>query len=290
MIKNKEELMSFLEAVDEVCVECTFGEETCDNCPVTKTVNKLTKNNNFINTKENNNMIKTWEELKEKYNNYEYRENMSKERERGYVNDLFSIYENEGFNKVFWSPYNNEGEEKYYGKTFKVLGRCSESRNNLSLLPLWGIEFEDGKQLTVEPCEIIFSQMKAEGCPEEYLIKINSLEEELIDKKKQEELEKKSLKAQLLDKLNKEFDNFKEILHSLTVDEVIELAYKYVMFKEFICVFESFADTHLSKSRIINFLNQNNLLDSLYNEWMRYESEEQEIYKEFIFGVYDEEF
>ena len=264
MIKNKEELMRFLEAVDEVCVECAFGEETCDSCPVTKTVNKLTKNNNFINTKENNNMIKTWEELKEKYNNYEYRENMSKERERGYVNDLFSIYENEGFNKVFWSPYDNEGEEKYYGKTFKVLGRCSESRNNLSLLPLWDIEFEDGKQLTVEPCEIIFSQMKAEGCPEEYLIKINSLEEELIDKKKQEELEKKSLKAQLLDKLNKEFDNFKEILRCLTVDEVIELAYKYVMFKEFICIFESFADTHLSKSRMINFLNQNNLLNYLY--------------------------
>ena len=92
-------------------------------------------------------MIKTWDEFEKKYDKYDYRENMSKEREREYVNDLFSVYENEGFNKVFWSPYDNEGEEKYYGKTFKVLGRCPETRNNLSLLPLWDIEFAESLDL-----------------------------------------------------------------------------------------------------------------------------------------------
>lgn len=29
---------TFLEAVDIVCMECAYGEETCDSCPVRKTV------------------------------------------------------------------------------------------------------------------------------------------------------------------------------------------------------------------------------------------------------------
>ena len=127
--------------------------------------------------------VKTWDDLDKKYDGEE-REKMTLEREREFVNDLSNCYENDGFNKVFWSPYDNEGETQYYGKPFKVLGRTSEIRNHLKILPLWDIEFEDGKQLTVEPCEIFTISMEDEDCPKEYLIKVkdnnNEKQEDIV--------------------------------------------------------------------------------------------------------------
>ena len=228
----------------------------------------------YLDKKENNKMIKTWDEFNEKYDKYDYRENMSKEREREYVNDLFSVYENEGFNKVFWSPYSNEGEEKYYGKTFKVLGRCPETRNNLSLLPLWDIEFEDGKQLTVEPCEIFTEAMKDKGCPEVFLI-----DEE------QENLN--CLYARLMIKLQCELFSYKETLYRMTVDEVMDEAYKLTMLKEFVNVFECYAKEELNANQFHFYLRMNNALQFLYDAWLAHDSEEQEIYKRFLFEGWD---
>lgn len=110
-------------------------------------------------------MIKTWEDLWKEYP--EYRDEMSADRERAFVNECFNLYEAEGFAKVFWSPYI---EGKYNGMKFRVIGRSPEDRNALYLQPLWDIEFENGTPLTVYPEEIIPSEMKANGCPKEYLI------------------------------------------------------------------------------------------------------------------------
>lgn len=228
----------------------------------------------YLSKKENNKMIKTWDEFKEKYDKYDYRENMSKEKEREYVNDLFSVYENEGFNKVFWSPYSNEGEMQYYGKPFKVLGRCPETRNNLSLLPLWDIEFEDGKQLTVEPCEIFTKAMKDEGCPKNFLID-----------EKQEDLN--CLYARLIMKLQCELFSYKETLYRMTVDEVMDEAYKLTMLKEFVKVFEWYAKEELNVNQFNFYLRMDNVLQFLYNAWLARESEEQEIYKRFLFEGWD---
>ena len=92
---------------------------------------------------------------------------MSEDRERAFVDECFKLYEAEGFAKVFWSPYE---ERKFNGMKFKVIGRSPEERNELCVQPLWDIEFEDGTPYTVYPEEIIPSEMKANGCPKEYLI------------------------------------------------------------------------------------------------------------------------
>ena len=35
---TKEEMEQYEKAVDFVCLNCAYGEETCDNCPVRKTM------------------------------------------------------------------------------------------------------------------------------------------------------------------------------------------------------------------------------------------------------------
>jgi hypothetical protein len=235
-----------------------------------KQFNKCPKE--YLNKKENDNMVKTWEELEKKYE--EERETMSTEREREYVNDLANCYENEGLNKVFWSPFNNEGETQYYGKPFKVLGRCPENRNNLRILPLWDIEFEDGNQLTVEHYEIFTKSMADMDCPKNFLIPL------------QEEID--CLYEQLMEKLQKEMQDYKEKLQDMTVDEVINEAYKFTMLKEFVKCFEVFSKDYLTNEQFKNLLNvKDNLLEILYNDWINYDSEEQSIYKEFIFGYWN---
>ena len=226
-------------------------------------------------------MIKTWEEFKKKYEG-ESRDKMIITREREFVEDLFNCYEAEGFNKVFWSPFDNFGEEEYYGKTFKVLGRCPETRNNLSLLPLWDIEFEDGKQLTVEPCEIFTKAMEENGCPKEYLTKsilTNEIEEKMLYKKEMQNLEKNSLYAQLMLKIHEELFAYKEKLYRMTVDEVMEESYKLTMFKEFVCVLEIFATEYFQLEQLKRVIKTSNLLETLYERWIHYESEEQEDWK-----------
>ena len=227
----------------------------------------------YLDKKEKNKMIKTWDELEEKYEEEE-RETMTAEREREFVNGLSICYENEGFNKVFWSPYANEGEMQYYGKPFKVLGRTSEIRNNLKILPLWDIEFEDGKQLTVEPFEIFTKAMKDEGCPKNFLID-----------EKQEELN--CLYARLMMKLQCELFSYKEKLYRMTVDDVMDEAYKLTMLKEFVKVFEWYAKEELNVNQFNFYLRMDNVLQFLYDAWLAHESEEQEIYKRFLFEDWD---
>lgn len=47
-IKRKEglnmEKQKYFDAVDTVCLECAFGEETCTTCPVRQTVDKVRQN------------------------------------------------------------------------------------------------------------------------------------------------------------------------------------------------------------------------------------------------------
>lgn len=227
----------------------------------------------YLSKKENNKMVKTWDELDEKYEGEE-RETMTAEREREFVSDLSNCYENEGFNKVFWSPYDNEEEFQYYGKPFKVLGRTSEIRNNLKILPLWDIEFEDGKQLTVEPFEIFTKAMKDEGCPKKFLIDEN-----------QENLN--CLYARLMMKLQCELFSYKETLYRMTVDEVMGEAYKLTMLKEFIKVFEWYAKEELNANQFNFYLRMDNALQFLFESWLAHDSEEQEIYKRFLFEGWD---
>lgn len=102
----------------------------------------------------------SWEELRVKYP--EDRDDMSKEREREFVNDCFSCYEKEGFAKKYWSPFGDYKER--IGQSFTVIGRCTEENTHLSALPMWNIKFKDGTVIGAYPEEIISREMKENGC------------------------------------------------------------------------------------------------------------------------------
>ena len=43
---DKDEFKVYQDAVNIVCTNCTFKEETCDNCPIRKTMNIVTGEEN----------------------------------------------------------------------------------------------------------------------------------------------------------------------------------------------------------------------------------------------------
>ena len=95
----------------------------------------------------------------------------------------------------------------------------------------------------------------------------------------------KCLVAQLQEKIDKEFDVYKEKLRHQTVDEIIDNSYKTAMLKEFIVCFHSNyeIEDHFNISQIKQLLKFSNILETLYEHWITYDSDEFEIYKEFVF-------
>lgn len=104
--------------------------------------------------------IRTWDELRNKYT--EEREEMSEEREKEFVSDCFTCYENEGFAKRFWSPFSSV--KNRIGQQFEVIERCTADGRDLCTLPAWKIRFEDGAVMDVLPEEIIPREMRHNGC------------------------------------------------------------------------------------------------------------------------------
>lgn len=102
----------------------------------------------------------TWDEIKAKYP--EYRDQMSEEREKEFVNDCFDCYEKDGFAKKFWSPFGDYKD--CIGQNFEVVGRCTTNDSDLSVLPMWNIKFSDGTAIGAYPEEIIACEMKNNGC------------------------------------------------------------------------------------------------------------------------------
>lgn len=105
--------------------------------------------------------IDNFEKLYEKYPID--REDMSVKEEREFVSHCFDIYEKEGFSKVFWSMGGDFPE--YQNKPFKVIERAKEPEHDLCVLPMWKIQFEDGKVISAYPDEVIPSEMQGNGCP-----------------------------------------------------------------------------------------------------------------------------
>ena len=90
------------------------------------------------------------------------REDLSKEREKEWVNFCFEAYESDGFKKTFETPYTDKN--KYIGKKFKVVSRVPNIEDDfdngadLECLPMWNIEFEDGEMINAYPEEICLSE------------------------------------------------------------------------------------------------------------------------------------
>lgn len=115
----------------------------------------------------------TWDEMRAKYPDRPYRDEMPAEREREFVADCFDCYEAEGFSERFWSQGGDFPE--YKGKPFEVIGRVPEldpahpDGADLECLPMWRIRFEDGYEMAAYPDEIVPSEMRDNGCPDEFL-------------------------------------------------------------------------------------------------------------------------
>lgn len=102
----------------------------------------------------------TWKEMKNKYP--EYRDNMSIEREREFVKDCFSAYEqNDKLADTFWSPFGDYKE--LFGMRFSLKGRCDEHDADISALPMWNIVMEDGTEIGAYPEEIFEREQKENG-------------------------------------------------------------------------------------------------------------------------------
>lgn len=96
------------------------------------------------------------------------RDEMTKEQEKEWLEDCYSLYEKKGFVRCFWSCGGDY--EEYHEKPFKVLRRTKESDGfDMECLPAWRIEFKDGKLLDAYPSEIIPSEMIDNGCKIENL-------------------------------------------------------------------------------------------------------------------------
>ena len=107
----------------------------------------------------------------------------------------------------------------------------------------------------------------------------------IIDKNDDVDIE--CLIALLKDKVTKEYDVYIEELRHKAIDEVIENSYKTTMFKEFKTCFENYTQLHLENYQIKLLIRTSNILERLYEHWKTYDSDEFEIYKEFVFEFWN---
>lgn len=99
----------------------------------------------------------------------------------------------------------------------------------------------------------------------------------------------KCLIAQLQEKIQKEYDIYLEELRHKTVDEIIENSYKTFILKEFVSCFE-ICSNKLTDIKFVKYLIQyENLLENLYEDWKKYDSDEFKIHREFVLYYWNTE-
>lgn len=88
------------------------------------------------------------------------RDDLSWEQEKSFVLKTYDLYEKEGFSQGFHTPY--QEDESRNGQPFTVLERISPDNEGFYLegLPMWRIEFADGKRTCAFPEEIMESEQK----------------------------------------------------------------------------------------------------------------------------------
>lgn len=110
--------------------------------------------------------LNAWEDMKHKYSME--REEMTKEQEKEWLEDCYSLYEKEGFARCFWSQGGDYKE--YHEKPFTVIRRTEEKDGfDMECLPAWRIQFKNGTVIDAYPDEIIPSEMRDNGCKIENL-------------------------------------------------------------------------------------------------------------------------
>ena len=101
---------------------------------------------------------------------------------------------------------------------------------------------------------------------------------------------KLNLVAQLTKKVQREYDVYIESLYRMVVDEVINNSYKTVMMNEFKTLIENYSSDLLKEWQIELLLNTENLLETLFYDWIHFDATEEDIYKEFVFDYWNREY
>ena len=83
------------------------------------------------------------------------REDMTMEEEILFVNYLYGSLEKEGFRDTYFNFFEMKETQSYDEKPFVVIKRVSEQEEDISFLPLWLIQFENGTAFHAYPEEII---------------------------------------------------------------------------------------------------------------------------------------
>ena len=112
----------------------------------------------------------TWAEMKIKYPNGGFIDELPIDKYREYIQDCFDAYENENdFATVWWSPYHEDIPD---GTKIISRRRAEEDRDQVDLdcMPMWIVEFENGKQMAVYPEELSIRERRMNRCPEKYLV------------------------------------------------------------------------------------------------------------------------
>ena len=94
------------------------------------------------------------EEFDAKWGKMPNRSEMDFETELEFIEDAFNMYETSGFSATYHTIYEEENELN--GLAFQVIGRASYKDGDCDFeqLPMWHIEFEDGKKHMAFPEEI----------------------------------------------------------------------------------------------------------------------------------------
>lgn len=95
------------------------------------------------------------------------------------------------------------------------------------------------------------------------------------------------LLSQLENKVNKEYKDYIKSLRDLDAGEIIKSSYKTVMLENFKNILLCDSEEYFDERKISNLLEAENLLELLYADWLRFDDNVYDEYKEFVFGYWD---
>lgn len=85
-------------------------------------------------------------------------------------------------------------------------------------------------------------------------------------------------------KLDTEWKAYKKSLSKMDVDDVIYKSYETTYREQIYCILESETEDRLEEQQIKRLLSIDNLLDFMYQEWMKTDVSDYDILTEVIFG------
>ena len=97
---------------------------------------------------------------------------------------------------------------------------------------------------------------------------------------------KLNLVVQLTKKVKREYESYIESLYKMAVDDIINFSYKTVMMNELKTIIENYSCELLEEWQIELLLNIDNLLETLYYDWIHFDATEESIYKDFLFDYW----